>query len=268
MAAAEHQRAYTYIKAGDKSSARQVLRQALDRDPNDLKGWLLMARAADTRQQRADALYHVLDIDPGHPQAAEALSHMGLDPRKAKRGGAAALAPKAKHRSSSNNGPVLIVIGIVVGIIVLGVVGLIVTANTVGVSMGNAWTETLSELEAMGEGFTMTFEGSVSDYQGSIALGDAALGAMPSFNDTNHLYTYEGRVGEVRTFTVTARDGNFDPMLRVLDPNGNLIAENDDIAFPDNINAQVVVTLPMDGTYSLIVGEFGFDGGAYQVNVQ
>ena len=59
----------------------------------------------------------------------------------------------------------------------------------------------------------------------------------------------------------------FDPYLVLLDPNGNILAQNDDIA-PNNYNAYLDLVLPLDGTYRVVAN--GFDRhsrGQYQLTI-
>jgi len=63
-------------KAGDKETARHLLRTATTQDPADITAWLWLAGAAETDQERADCLSQVLKLDPNNVQAAKGLAQM------------------------------------------------------------------------------------------------------------------------------------------------------------------------------------------------
>ncbi|NCR01945.1 MAG: tetratricopeptide repeat protein, partial [Microcystis aeruginosa L211-11] len=64
-----------------------------------------------------------------------------------------------------------------------------------------------------------------------------------------NVHTFPGKAGEPLIIDLTSKD--FDTYLILLDPNNNKIAENDDGG--DENNARIVLTLPVTGTYTLIV---------------
>ena len=78
-------------------------------------------------------------------------------------------------------------------------------------------------------------------------------------------WTFSGRAGQVFTITMQADPGGtLDPLLRLLAPNGEVLARNDDAADPAlGVNAQLVqVTLPVEGIY--VIEASRYDGeGAY-----
>jgi hypothetical protein len=78
-------------------------------------------------------------------------------------------------------------------------------------------------------------------------------------------WVFSGRAGQVFTITMQADPSStLDPLLRLLAPDGGLVARNDDAADPAlGVNAQLVqVALPVDGTY--VIEASRFDGeGAY-----
>jgi DNA-binding beta-propeller fold protein YncE len=76
-------------------------------------------------------------------------------------------------------------------------------------------------------------------------------------------WQFAGRTGQVFTITMQADPAStLDPLLRLLAPNGQVIARNDDAADPAlGVNAQLVrVTLPTDGTYVLEASRFEGEG--------
>jgi S1-C subfamily serine protease len=79
-------------------------------------------------------------------------------------------------------------------------------------------------------------------------------------------YEFSGRANQ--TITVRLNSNEFDTYLVVLDGNGNLVAENDDVA-QNNTNSAVQVTLPANDTYVIVVN--GYDAnsaGAYSLTVE
>ncbi|HRF95247.1 MAG TPA: pre-peptidase C-terminal domain-containing protein, partial [Aggregatilineales bacterium] len=60
--------------------------------------------------------------------------------------------------------------------------------------------------------------------------------------------------------TLTAVSGNLDPLLYLVDANGNIIAENDDVADGD-INSYIEFARPPFGKYTVIATRFGVDDG-------
>jgi hypothetical protein len=87
-----------------------------------------------------------------------------------------------------------------------------------------------------------------------------------------HGYQFEGEAGDVWHITVEPDyDSTLDPMFRVYDPDGHLLAENDNRA-PADPSAETLVVLPEDGAYRLVIQAAG-DGlttGTYwlMVNVE
>ncbi len=57
-----------------------------------------------------------------------------------------------------------------------------------------------------------------------------------------------------------------DTTLELWGPNGDLVAENDDLSF-QNLNSQIEIVLRQPGTYKIRVGMFWDSGGDYEINV-
>jgi hypothetical protein len=75
-------------------------------------------------------------------------------------------------------------------------------------------------------------------------------------------WTFQGTSGQVLTFTMQAESGTLDPLLRLIAPDDQLLAENDDADDPAiSPNAQLVqVQLPADGMYILEAARFEGEG--------
>ncbi len=66
-------------------------------------------------------------------------------------------------------------------------------------------------------------------------------------------WTFAGKQGDVLTLTMMTETGTLDPALRLLKPDGSLLAYNDDAYDPElDVNAQIrQVRLPVDGLYTI-----------------
>ncbi len=85
----------------------------------------------------------------------------------------------------------------------------------------------------------------------------------PLDNTYSNVYVFEGKRGQ--QVTIEMKSQEFDPYLIVRDADGNQIAFNDDIS-PDDFNAKISVTLPKDGTYTVIArSKEAGETGAYSL---
>jgi len=78
-------------------------------------------------------------------------------------------------------------------------------------------------------------------------------------------HTLDGVAGQ--TVTITLESPDFDTYLFLIGPDGNVVAENDDIS-AENLNSELTVTLEADGVYTIVAN--GFDAqsqGAYTLTV-
>jgi hypothetical protein len=72
-----------------------------------------------------------------------------------------------------------------------------------------------------------------------------------AYAGAQHGYQFDGRAGDVWRITVEPED-DFDPEIRLYEPEGSELAYNDDQA-AGGLKAEMVVILPADGTYRLLV---------------
>jgi sugar lactone lactonase YvrE len=82
-------------------------------------------------------------------------------------------------------------------------------------------------------------------------------------------WQFQGRGAQTLSLTMTAIDGTLDPMLRLLNPQGNLIAENDDADdFSLGFDSQLLdIRLPSNGRYT--IEAIRFDGeGSYLLTIE
>ncbi len=90
-----------------------------------------------------------------------------------------------------------------------------------------------------------------------INYGDALVGEVVN-TDEGVVFSFEGRAGEV--VQIQAIGNNVDTILRLVDFDGNIIAENDDQT-ESNFNALIEATLPIDSTY--YIGVAGYTTGTF-----
>jgi hypothetical protein len=98
--------------------------------------------------------------------------------------------------------------------------------------------------------------------QGALEEGDQVLTSDGSLYD---VYTFEGKAGQ--EIVVSLESEEFDTYLAVVDPEQQVIAENDDVSETDR-NSNITVTLPSDGTYTVVAN--GFDRtsrGQYSLSI-
>lgn len=95
--------------------------------------------------------------------------------------------------------------------------------------------------------------GAILRQQGTLAPGDATLSDGSLYQE----YRFQGRAGQ--TVRIQLNSDVFDTYLILLDDQGNRLGENDDRA-PGDTNAELVVTLPRNGSYRVIVNAFDRTG--------
>lgn len=98
--------------------------------------------------------------------------------------------------------------------------------------------------------------------EGALEDGDTILESDGSLYD---VYTFEGETGQ--SVTVNLSSSEFDTYLLLIDPEGQLLEQNDDAA-QDDMNSSLTVTLPSDGTYTVVSNGFDSESrGGYAVEV-
>lgn len=102
----------------------------------------------------------------------------------------------------------------------------------------------------------------ILDVEGALETGDSAI---PMDNSLYDEHSFEGQAGQQVTITLESRE--FDPYLIVFLPSGELLGQVDDISEND-LTAQLVVTLPSDGQYTILANAFDDTGrGQYTLTV-
>lgn len=98
--------------------------------------------------------------------------------------------------------------------------------------------------------------------QGDLQDGDPML---PTDGSLYHQHTFFGEVGQ--TVRITVKSSDFDTYLALFNPEDDLLEENDDID-ETNTNSEIIITLPVTGTYRVIVNAYDADGrGNYELQV-
>jgi serine protease Do len=96
-------------------------------------------------------------------------------------------------------------------------------------------------------------------------LGSGAS-VLPSDGSLYQEYTFEGRAGQSVTINLASQD--FDPYLALVDPNDQVVGENDDVS-QSNPNAALTVSLRRTGTYKVIVNSYDKSGrGRYLLTIR
>lgn len=102
----------------------------------------------------------------------------------------------------------------------------------------------------------------ILEARGALETGDYVAYQDGSLYDEYELDGIGGQHVRIRLESL-----EFDPYLVLLDPNGNILAQNDDIA-PNNYNALLDLILPMDGTYRVVANGFDRNSrGQYQLTI-
>jgi hypothetical protein len=86
---------------------------------------------------------------------------------------------------------------------------------------------------------------------GVIGAGETVVGTIAA-DDPTPEYTFTGTAGDIVRIELNATD--FDPLVRLINPNGSQLAANDDALGQDSLLDRVV--LPESGTYTIIVDGF------------
>ena len=88
---------------------------------------------------------------------------------------------------------------------------------------------------------------------------------LPADNSFFDLYSFEGKAGQ--QITIEMKSQEIDPYLILLGPNQREIAQDDDGA--GSKNARITVTLPADGTYTLLANSYqAKQSGAYTLELK
>ncbi len=99
----------------------------------------------------------------------------------------------------------------------------------------------------------------------SISIGESKTGQIDGIFDAQN-WLFQGTSGQSVTIRVQAI-GDTDPRAYLIDPSGNVLAEDDDSGGgAGGYDAQITFTLPADGTYTVRVDVFS--GGQYTITIE
>src|SRR5262249_34767720 len=86
-------------------------------------------------------------------------------------------------------------------------------------------------------------------------------------SDKAHEQFHDQRLEAGKTYVIEMTSTAFDTYLKLLDPKGNLVAENDDIA-PNNLNSRIIFTPKESGTFRIVATSYQERGrGAYTLTI-
>lgn len=106
----------------------------------------------------------------------------------------------------------------------------------------------------------------------TLSYGETVTGTLDN-TAFEQRYTFEGTAGDVVSvdMTMVVGSGNLDTTLTLLDPAGEIIAENDDVELTTTNSRLSEISLPTTGTYTLVAtrfdGENGFTSGDYELTL-
>jgi hypothetical protein len=96
------------------------------------------------------------------------------------------------------------------------------------------------------------------------AWAQALLQQQGTLAPMEDAYTFEGVADQVMTIELKSDD--FDTMLVLKGPDGEVLTSNDD--YGGTLNSTIVLALPTSGSYSAVASSFSGGGGNYQIEVR
>lgn len=96
------------------------------------------------------------------------------------------------------------------------------------------------------------------------ALAQSLLQQQGTLAPMEDSYTFEGEAGQ--TMTIELQSEDFDTILMLKGPDGEILTSNDD--YGGTLNSTIVIALPEAGTYSAVASSFSGQGGNYQIEVR
>jgi len=96
-------------------------------------------------------------------------------------------------------------------------------------------------------------------------MSDASVEGVIDAQNWSQTYSFTGAAGQIVTIRMDAVAGNLDSKLFLLDPNGNVVAFNDDAVSGGTTNAEIAnQTLVSDGLYTIVATRYGQQYGGTQ----
>lgn len=86
--------------------------------------------------------------------------------------------------------------------------------------------------------------------------------------DVAELWAFDALADEIVTIRVNSTNANLDPYMTIRDTSDRIIFQNDDLAYPDNLNPIAeAITIPRTGTYTVEITGFGRTSGTYTIQL-
>jgi hypothetical protein len=105
--------------------------------------------------------------------------------------------------------------------------------------------------------------------EGRIEPGQTVNGTLDDdLGDNSYIFSAINGTRYRIDLEATEANSDIDPQLSVYDPNGTLIASNDDIDLGENYNSRVEFTVSQSGRYTIVVSQFGFGSGGYELELR
>lgn len=103
---------------------------------------------------------------------------------------------------------------------------------------------------------------------GAVIAQEEVLSGELTASSPVDTYTITLNAGETITLTVEATSPTFDPILELYDPNGVLVASNDDIdTAGGNYNSRIIYTVTTSGDHSAVVTGYGQSVGTFNIRL-
>lgn len=96
------------------------------------------------------------------------------------------------------------------------------------------------------------------------ALAQSLLQQEGTLAPMEDAYPFDGDAGQ--TMTIELQSEEFDPVLLLKGPNGDILTSNDD--YGGTLNSTIVIELPEAGIYNAVASSFSGQGGSYQIEVR
>lgn len=307
MSSQKLQEAYELIRAGKKAQAVKILTPIVTIDENNASAWWLMANASELPEDIREALENVLRLKPNDIKAQNMLAKLNEQyPVKAKndefsfddpfadiddyqpkvysKGSSVSVGTPQRvtvTKAKSGTNPVVIVLAILGVITLAGCLICVGTGAIGGMAIFQGVQEVINDptvqaalndptvqaaLQEIGSEFN-TSETLPSDLnrRGRIQLGTTERATVDTFTDDG--WTFEGELGRSVTIEAVGTSNDLDTQLSIYNADGQLLAENDDIEMGSNTNSRIVLALPYNGNYTIVVSAFG-EGGNYELTVR
>ena len=268
--------AHALIKSGDKTGARDLLEPYLREKPDSANGWWLLANTVDDPYEQRRYLRRVLDVKPDHELALKKLAALGSvadfgfddenpDEELDFNYGASEQVPLSKQNKKPNGGSrtLWIVLASVAACGFFACVGIVGGMALLGPAIENTFDDIITELELTPMELV---PGEPGNYvmKGSISTGQTVSSTVDTWDDDG--WTFQGQAGQRITIEAVATDNSLDTELYLFGPDDREIDYNDD-GPAGGYDSELVVTLPQDGDYLILVSAFG-SGGDYNLTVR